>query len=87
MLKGETSQQEEPETPKRLQCLRARITPASLQEDLQFKHGTVYSKLWPTTLDKIKNLHPEIRPAGVGSTSDGVPDRGSYRTMPRIGMS
>ena len=59
MLKGETSQQEEPETPKRLQCLRARITPASLQEHLQFKHGTVYSKLWPTVLDS--NLQAWLR--------------------------
>ena len=64
MLKGETSQQEEPETPKRPQCLRARITPASLQEDLQFKHGTVYSKLWPTVEDSNSNFGRHCSPRG-----------------------
>ena len=52
--------------------------PGDSQSHNQLKSGTAFSQLWPTKLDKIKNLHVEVQ----ARAEIGVPPS-TLTTQPR----
>ena len=82
-----TESRERTSSPWRRPFSRRNLLVSGLKRNHPLKHGTVYSKPWPTGLAKIKNLHVEVRAGPVLRKERQPPSRdgllSSLRSLPR----